>query len=251
MSGQDPEDFTVEIQDFSGPLNRLVEEVERKRIDIATVPLLFIVERFLDWFRQAMDTRLEVAADWLLAAARLAALKARLLANPAYADRARIVVGGEDVRLTAARKEALRAIVEELQRKRRLGVHWFAPGEGDGGAAAGKRLEASLHGLLLSYVREAGRTLSPPSAPVRAPYRLASLEGARKHVSGLCDGGLDWTDVLDLLPPDEPGGALHARSLLAASYVACLQLAKEGRAEVAQHGPGSVRVRAVPGDRAR
>lgn len=245
MTDREPDTFTVDIQDFSGPLNRLVEEVERKRIDIATVPLLFIVERFLDWFRQAMDTRLEVAADWLLAAARLAALKARLLANPSQADQARITLGGEDVRLTAARKEALRTIVEDLQRRRRLGVHWFDPGPGDDGAVAGKRLEASLHGLLLSYVREAGKTLVPAAAPVRAPYRLASLEAARKHVSLLCEGGLDWTDVLDLLPPEGEPGTLHAKSLVAVSYVACLQLAKDGRAEVAQHGPGSVRVRGL------
>ncbi len=236
--------FTVEVLDFQGPLNRLVEEVERKRIDIASVPLLFIVEQFLDWFRQAMDARLEVAADWLLAAARLAALKARLLAVPGSSERTRILVAGEDVRLTTARREALRTVVEELQRRRRLGLDWFAPG-GEEDANPGKRLEASLHGLLLAYVREAKRTLVPAAAPVRKPFLLLSIDDAQRSIARRCAEGLDWTDILDLLPGEPAANDVHARSRVAASYVACLQLAKVGVAEVMQAERGTVMVRSL------
>ncbi len=245
MQGEDDQNvFVVEVPEFTGPLNRLVEEVERKRIDIATVPLLFIVEQFLDWFRQAMDARLELAADWLLAAAKLAALKARLLANPGAADKARILLGGEDIRITAARKEALRSLVEELQRRRRLGVHWFAPGDAEADKVQGKRLEASLHALLLAYVNEARKTLVPASAPVRKPFLLMSIDAANKAIAARCGDGFDWTDILDLIPSDPPANAIHARSRIAASYVACLQLAKDGLAEVAQ-AEGGVRVRSA------
>ena len=72
-----------------------------------------------------------------------------------------------------------------------------------------------------------------PILPVRHPLLLGAA--------------LDWVDLRDFLPRAEPGTDPRlTRSALASSFAAALELAKQGRAEIAQdHVFGPLRLRAA------
>jgi segregation and condensation protein A len=64
---------------------------------------------------------------------------------------------------------------------------------------------------------------------------VMTLEAAIARVERLIGVAIEWTDLASFLPPQEPGADPRlARSALASSFVAALELAKQGKVEIAQ-----------------
>ena len=70
-----------------------------------------------------------------------------------------------------------------------------------------------------------------------------TLDDALERVSRLVGAHLDWTVLESFLPSSEDAAFL--KSALASSFVAALELARQGRLEIAQEQPfAPLRVRA-------
>jgi segregation and condensation protein A len=73
-----------------------------------------------------------------------------------------------------------------------------------------------------------------------ANRRVMTLESALARMGALLGEALDWMELRDFLPPPmtSPDGDWAdpdlRRSALASSFVAALELAKQGKAEIAQ-----------------
>ena len=237
-----PDDVLMVSQDaYEGPLDLLLDLVRAKKVDISAISILSVVDSFLSWMATARSMRLELAADWLVMMANLAFLKSRLLLptpRDASTDKARAMV--EDLAVQLRRREAIRALMESILQRPRIGVQWHAPGATLPPQREGKRLDGNLHALLVAYKREARLTVVPQAAPVRKPFHLMSVEDAISHVIDL---GLDRdiaVSLYDLLPPATPTDPMHARSRIAATYVATLELAKRGKVVISQASPDDV-----------
>jgi segregation and condensation protein A len=76
---------------------------------------------------------------------------------------------------------------------------------------------------------------------------VVTLEAALERLSRLLGVARDWVDLRLLLPQAEAGADPRlVRSALASSFAAALELAKQGRAELAQDAMfGPLRLRAV------
>ena len=61
-----------------------------------------------------------------------------------------------------------------------------------------------------------------------------TLDQAIQRVGALLGAALDWTEIGAFLPTDRDGPM--ARSALASSFVAALELARQGRVEIRQDG---------------
>ena len=232
----DGDSFVLDLDVYSGPLDALVELVRSKKVDVAAVPVLTIVELFLDWMRTSTEPRLELAADWLVMAATLAYFKSRLLLPISKEEKAQIEAAVEDFMSKLHRVQAIKGLADDLASRRRLGLHWHEPGDPESGKAQGRRLDSTLHTLLVAYVREAKRTLSPASAPVRKPFLVFPVDEAIRALEEFCRRITEWTPLLDVLPAEPAVDTTHARSRVASTYVASLELAKRGVVEVAQSG---------------
>lgn len=245
---EDDDALVVDLGVFEGPLDLLLELVRSRKLDIGKISILSVVDQFLEWMQRARAFRLELAADWLLMAATLAAIKSRLLLPSAKEDREDAEAAMERLNDQLRRLDAIRSVAEELGSRRRLGVHWHTPGENAPEKGRAKRLEATLHALLSAYAREARRTLAPPPVPVRKPFLVFSVEEAIRHLlaAGLIDA--DWRPLDALVPKTPAHDATHARSQIASSYVASLELAKRGQIEVRQLPDGAmVEIRSATG----
>ncbi|NLM38213.1 MAG: segregation/condensation protein A [Firmicutes bacterium] len=71
--------YQVKLAVFTGPLDLLLHLIERAEIDIYNIPIVEITDQFLAYLQTMEFFDLHVAADFLLMAATLMQIKARML----------------------------------------------------------------------------------------------------------------------------------------------------------------------------
>ncbi|MBA3730572.1 MAG: segregation/condensation protein A, partial [Sphingomonas sp.] len=87
--------------------------------------------------------------------------------------------------------------------------------------------------LFAAYGRVRART--QPAMHVVADRAVMTLEDAIARVSALLGTAIEWTRLEAFLPVT--GDPAYRRSSLASSFVAALELARQGRIDLAQDAP--------------
>ncbi len=77
ITGQDS--FTIRIKQFEGPFDLLLFFIERDEIDIMDIPISKITEDFLSYIKTLEELNIDVASEFILVAATLMRIKARML----------------------------------------------------------------------------------------------------------------------------------------------------------------------------
>lgn len=106
----------VQLPEFEGPLDLLLDEVRRQNVAIENIAMAPIVARFLEYVRSASERHLNLDIEWLHMAATLIHWKSRaLLPQELTGDPQKNLIRDELVRqLLAYRKDA----ADELARRR-------------------------------------------------------------------------------------------------------------------------------------
>jgi segregation and condensation protein A len=73
------EEYHVQLPVFEGPLDLLLQLIEREKLDISTVSLAQVADQFLAMVRQMEEVAAEQLADFLVVAVKLVWIKSRLL----------------------------------------------------------------------------------------------------------------------------------------------------------------------------
>ncbi len=73
------ESFPVKIEGFEGPLDLLLYLIRNQEIDIYDIPIAKITGQYLEYIKVMKMLNLEIAGEYLLMAATLIRIKARLL----------------------------------------------------------------------------------------------------------------------------------------------------------------------------
>ncbi|MBK8349529.1 MAG: segregation/condensation protein A [Saprospiraceae bacterium] len=73
------ESFTIKIQHFEGPFDLLLFFIERDELDINDIPIAQITNDFLGYIRQLESLDIDVASEFILVAATLMRIKAKML----------------------------------------------------------------------------------------------------------------------------------------------------------------------------
>jgi segregation and condensation protein A len=125
----------------------------------------------------------------------------------------------------------------------RLGRDVFARGTPEGLRLVRKlQWQASAFDLFAAYGRVKART--QPAMHIVAQRAVMTLEDAIHRVSALIGQALDWTTLEAFLPiTSDPA---YRRSALASSFVAALELARQGRIDLDQESAfGDLMVRSA------
>ena len=69
------EAISYKLDVFEGPLDLLLHLISKHKIDINDIPILLLVEQYLDYVRQMKEEDMEIASDFLEMAARLIYIK--------------------------------------------------------------------------------------------------------------------------------------------------------------------------------
>ncbi len=233
----------LELDGWEGPLDLLLDLARRQKVDLRKISILDLVDQYLGYVEEASALKLELAADYLVMAAWLAYLKSLLLL-PRDPD---VQPSPEELalklQLRLQRLGAMREAGARLMARDRLGRDVFLRGTPEGLRVERKSLwQCDMFALIQAYgqIKQRNR----PVVHMVRDRMVMTLDAALTRVAGMLGLALDWTDLRAFLPPDADP-ALR-KSALASSFVAALELAKQGKAEIAQaHAFGPLRLRAV------
>ncbi|WP_347718469.1 ScpA family protein [Sphingomonas sp.] len=226
--------LTLSLDGWEGPLDLLLTLARSQKVDLREISILALVEQYLAYLDGAKVLRLEIAADYLVMAAWLAYLKScLLLPKDAEADPSPEELAWR-LQQRLARLDAMRDAGARLMGRDRLGRDVFARGAPEGLRLARSAVwQSTPFELFAAYGRVKART--QPAMHIVAHRAVMAIEEAIGRVGRLIGAALDWTRLEAFLPPAlDP---LYRKSALASSFVAALELARQGRLELAQDEP--------------
>lgn len=237
--------FSLDIEGYEGPLDLLLSMAQSQKVDLMQISILQLAEQYLAFVEHARTLRLELAADYLVAAAWLAYLKSRLLLPPEEKPEDEMDAAALEAALRhrLARLEAMRKAAARLMGRDRLGRDRFVRGLPDPIAVERHtKWKASLLDLLQAYARCQSRAAYTP-LHVKRP-KIYAMEDALARLKTSLGIAVDWTVLEAFLPDDWMEPALR-RSAVASTFAASLELARDGLASLEQtESFGPIRIRA-------
>lgn len=221
----------LSLEGFEGPLDLLLNLARTQKVDLHQISILTLVEQYLDHLENARALRLEIAADYLVMAAWLAYLKSCLLLpkNPTQDPSPEELAALLQLRLQ--RLDAMREAGARLMGRDRLDRDVFRRGAPEGLRQVRKsKWQISLFELAAAYGQLRAR--SAPVMHVVARREVVTLEEAIERVAALVGSAIQWTKLEHFLEPTTDSE--RSRSSLASSFVAALELARQGKVELRQ-----------------
>lgn len=231
------EGLNVSIEGFEGPLDVLLALARTQKVDLLHISVLALAEQYLLFIAEARKLRLELAADYLVMAAWLAYLKSKLLLPKEAVDEGQ--PSGEELAARLAfrlkRLEAMRAAAAKLMTRKRLGYDIFPRGMPEGVRTIRTReYTGAIYDLLKAYAVQRQRTTK--RVHVVHKRTVWSIKEARVRLEALVGKSDDWVQLEFYLEQYIPTPEA-ARTALASSFGATLEMAREGMVELSQAEP--------------
>jgi segregation and condensation protein A len=237
----DAEDaLIVDVAGYEGPLDLLLALARTQKVDLSKISVLALVDQYLVFIAEAQKLRLELAADYLVMAAWLAFLKSRLLL-PRETVEGEEVSGEELARRLSfrlMRLEAMREAAAQLMTRMRLGRDVFQRGMPQGTKTIRETAyTATIYDLLHAYADQRRRTIKVGHVvKARTVWSIRDARERLERLMGDVQAGTDWVAferyLEQILVATEDG-----KTVLASSFGATLEMAREGRIEIRQEGP--------------
>ena len=225
------ERLTLDIDGWEGPLDLLLSLARTQKVDLREISILELVEQYLAFITDAKVLKLEIAADYLVMAAWLAYLKSCLLlpkdeeADPSPEELAL------RLQLRLERLNAMREAGARLLARDRIGRDVFLRGNPEGIRVVRKaRWRADIYDLISAY--GAIRVRTEPAVHVVMHRPVMTLDDAIVRLERMLGETIEWRALRSFLP--EGSDFAYRRSALASSFVAALELARQGRAAIDQ-----------------
>jgi segregation and condensation protein A len=225
------EQLTLELDGWEGPLDLLLTLARGQKVDLAKISILALVDQYLAFIADAKKLKLEIAADYLVMAAWLAYLKSCLLlpkdeqADPSPEELAL------RLQLRLQRLNAMREVGARLLARDRIGRDVFVRGAPEGLRVIRKAAwQVDLYDLIATYGLVRAR--AEPAIHVINRRPVMTLEEALLRVERMVGAALEWAELESFLP--ETQDPAFRRSALASSFVATLELARQGKLQLDQ-----------------
>jgi segregation and condensation protein A len=247
-AAEDGEALIVDIDGYEGPLHVLLALARSQKVDLLKLSVLKLAEQYLAFVQEARRRRFSLAADYLVMAAWLAYLKSRLLLpEPPAGEEPSGQEMADALQWQLRRLEAMQEAGVRLMARPQLGKDVFSRGAPEGVVVVRRAIwDVKLFDLLSAY----GHQLRPKDADTYQiePMQFFSVEEAAERLGKMLGIAIDWQS-LEAFMPAGLTDPTRRRSALASTFVAGLQLAKDGQIELRQterFGPIQLRKRTEP-----
>ena len=225
--------ISVDIPNFSGPLEVLLDLAKSQKVDLTEISITKLADQFLFFIKETKNLNLETASEYLLMATWLAYLKSKLLLPEDDDDDFKALEVAEKLKLQLKKLELIRLLSDQMLQRKRIGVNIFYRGMKGGIRSINTPLyDINLYELLKTYsnlkMQKAFQTINIPKLPV-----LTTEEGI-KHIKLNLDQLNDWKKIEKLIPEYYFKNKKMKRTGFAGIFAACLELTKEGSVNLMQ-----------------
>jgi len=225
--------ISVEIPNYSGPLEVLLDLAKAQKVDLTKISITKLADQFLEYIKESINLNLELAAEYLLMATWLAYLKSKLLLPEDDEDDFKALEVAEKLKLQLKKLELIRLLSDQLIKKNRIGVSIFYRGMKGGIKSINTPVyKVSLYELLKAYatvkMQKAFQTVNIPRLPVfTAEEGIKQIRNNFKNIA-------EWKDIEELIPEGFMFNKKLKKSGLAGIFAASLELTKEGATNIMQ-----------------
>ena len=219
--------FSIDIPNYRGPLEALLELAKNQKVDLANISITKLADQFLEFVRKNKNLNLETASEFLLMATWLAYLKSKLLLPEDEDDDFKAFEVAESLKLQLKKLELIRLLSDQLLKKKRIGKDIFFRGMRGGIKSIYTPIyDVSLYELLKTYAninaQKSFQRVNIPKLPV-----LTTEQGIN-NIKNQLDNLNEWKNIVDLIPESYKENTQKKRTGLSGIFAASLELTKEG-----------------------
>ena len=233
MEFTSPEQLRINIDNYSGPLDVLLDLAKLQKVDLTEISITQLADEFIEFINSTKKVNLDLASEYLLMATWLAYLKSRLLLPEDEDDDFKASEVAEKLKLQLKKLELMRLLSDQLLKKKRLGTDVCMRGMSGGiRTTANSKFVVSLYELLKSYsnhvMKKSFLSINIPLLPVCRTEEATDI--IKKNIKSLND----WKEMFDMIPDKFKKNKNLRKSGIAGFFSASLELTKEGLIDIMQ-----------------
>tara|TARA_Y100000590_G_scaffold16573_1_gene19927 strand:- start:7292 stop:8032 length:741 start_codon:yes stop_codon:yes gene_type:complete len=233
MELADKELLSINIDNYSGPLEVLLELAKSQKVNLTNISITQLADQFIEFINKAKKVNLDLASEYLLMATWLAYLKSKLLLPEDDEDDFKASEVAEKLKLQLKKLELIRLLSDQLLRKKRLGIDVHSRGMSGGiRTTVNSKYTVSLYELLKAYSNHVMKknflSINIPKLPVCTTEQ--GIEIIKKSMKKLSE----WKNLSELVPTKFKKNNDLKKSGLAGIFSASLELSKEGMIKIMQ-----------------
>ena len=233
MSESDSVLFNVDINNYNGPLDVLLDLAKAQKVDLEEISITKLVDQFHDYITKEKDLNLEIASEYLLMATWLAYLKSKLLLPITPEEEFKIQEVADKLKLQLKKLELIRLLSEQMLKRKRLGREIRTRGiKGNIKSIYSSEYSLTMFELLKSYstmiMTKDFQRMNIPKLPV------FTTEDGIKTIKEFFGKLMDWKNLDDLIPSNFKNESKYKKTGKAGIFTGSLELVKEGNLKIKQ-----------------
>ena len=225
--------FKVEIENYNGQLDVLLDLAKAQKVNLADISITKLADQFHDFITKEKQLNLEIASEYLLMATWLAYLKSKLLLPGTPEEEFKVLEVAEKLKIQLKKLELIRLLSEQMLKRKRLGREIRTRGMRSGiRPIYNSEYKVNLFELLKTYstiiMTKDFQKINIPKLPV-----FTTEEGI-KTIKEFFGKLIDWKKLDDLIPKNFKRGSGYKRTGKAGILAGSLELVKEGNIKIKQ-----------------
>ena len=233
MSEYDSVLFKVDVNNYKGPLDVLLDLAKAQKVDLEEISITKLADQFHEYITKEKNLNLEIASEYLLMATWLAYLKSKLLLPGTPEEEFKVQEVADKLKLQLKKLELIRLLSEQMLKRKRLGREIRTRGmKGNIRSIYSSEYNLSLFELLKTYssiiMTKDFQRINIPKLPVFTP------EDGIKTIKQFLGRLMDWKNIDDLIPDNFKNNPKNKRSGKAGIFAGSLELVKEGNLSIKQ-----------------
>ena len=120
MQSQEMTSFDINIDNYSGPLEVLLDLAKSQKVDLEKISITQLADQFIEFINNNKKINLDMASEYLLMATWLAYLKSKLLLPEDEEEDFKVKEIAEKLKLQLKKLELIRLLSDQLLKKKDL-----------------------------------------------------------------------------------------------------------------------------------
>ena len=233
MAESDSSLFSVDIENYSGPLDVLLDLAKSQKVNLEDISITRLADQFHKFITEEKKLNLDTASEYLLMATWLAYLKSKLLLPGTPEEEFRVHEVAEKLKLQLKKLELIRLLSEQMLKRKRLGREIRTRGMRAGiKSIYNSEYKLNLFELLKTYssiiMTKDFQRINIPKLPV-----FTAEEGI-KTIRDFFGKLSDWKKLDDLIPISFKKVPKYQKTGKAGIFAGSLELVKEGNLNIKQ-----------------
>tara|TARA_B100002051_G_C16714853_1_gene628717 strand:- start:1164 stop:1904 length:741 start_codon:yes stop_codon:yes gene_type:complete len=233
MSNFDSHDFQIDLNNFSGSLDLLLDLAKSQKVNLEEISITKLADQFSDYITSTENLNLEVASEYLLIATWLTYLKSKLLLPLDSDEEFKALEIAESLKLQLKKLELIRLLSDQMLKRKRLGRDIFMRGMNPKIKSEYiSQYSLKLFDVLKTYATiittKDFQKINIPKLPV------FTMEEGIKRIKELQNQLTDWKNLNDLIPSIFMNNNKMKKTGSAGIFAGSLELVKEGDVKIKQ-----------------